>query len=238
MRFYDCILIDDDRWALSDIKTTMPLETVGFRVAGEYTCADDALTDMPSIKPSLIISDICMGGTSGLEMIAECRRRGYEAEFIIISGYSDFAYAQQAINVDVCAYILKPLDIVESERALRKAYARLNGLTNLHEDDHQHTIEHIRDYIRKNFDKRLSLDDVADAFFINRTYLSELFRERFGKTFVQYKNEVRIEHAHILLTTTQKSVTEIASLCGFDSASYFALVFKQITGISPGSLRK
>ena len=237
MRVYDCILIDDDRWALSDIKTTMPLETVGFRVAGEYTCADDALADMAAVKPSLIISDICMGGTSGLEMIAECRRRGYAAEFIVISGYSDFAYAQQAINEDVCAYVLKPLDCAESERALRKAYARLNGLTNVHEEDRQHTIERVRDYIRKNFDKRLSLDDVADTFFLNRTYLSELFRERFGKTFVQYKNEVRIEHANILLTTTQKSITEIASLCGFDSASYFALVFKQITGISPGSLR-
>ena len=79
---------------------------------------------------------------------------------------------------------------------------------------------------------------MADAFFINRTYLSEMFRERFGKNFVQYKNEVRIERAKVLLTDTRLSIAQIAAQCGFDNTSYFAVVFRQITGRTPGQFRK
>ena len=237
MRIYSCILIDDDPWALMDIKRTLPLEEMGFSLAGEYGNTQDAEAAIEKHHPSLILSDICMGGANGLDLIGKCRQKGYDGEFIIISGYSDFEFARKAIQVDVCAYLLKPINYQDGKAALQKARNKLEGRPHPY-DDPQHIINRIRDYIRKNYQKRLSLDDIADEFFINRTYLSELFRERLGKNFVQYKNEVRIEQAKILLKDTQLPVSQIAAQCGFDNTSYFALVFRQITGLSPGQFRK
>lgn len=234
---YPCILIDDDPWALVDIKNALPFLEMGFCLAGEYDNATDALQALEKMQPALIISDICLGGMSGLDLFDICRRQGYTGEFIIISGYSDFEYARKAIQADVSTYLLKPVNYAEGKAALLKARNKLEGRPQKY-DDQQTTINRIRDYIQKNYQKRLSLDDLAEEFFINRTYLSELFRERFGKNFVQYKNEVRIEHAKILLTDTQLPISEIAAQCGFDNTSYFALVFRQITGQSPGQFRK
>lgn len=235
---YPCILVDDDPWALVDIKNTLPFSETGFYVAGEYGGAQDALADMERLQPALVISDICLGGMSGLELIAACRKRNFAGEFIIISGYSDFEYARQAIQADVSNYLLKPIDRTEGLAALQKARNKLENRAQPARDDANETLDRIRDYIRENYQKRLSLDDVADAFFINRTYLSEMFRERFGKNFVQYKNEVRIERAKVLLTDTRLSIAQIAAQCGFDNTSYFAVVFRQITGRTPGQFRK
>ena len=135
-------------------------------------------------------------------------------------------------------YLLKPIDRTEGLAALQKVRNKLENRAQPVRDDANETLDRIRDYIRENYQKRLSLDDVADAFFINRTYLSEMFRERFGKNFVQYKNEVRIERAKVLLTDTRLSIAQIAAQCGFDNTSYFAVVFRQITGRTPGQFRK
>lgn len=238
MERFDCILVDDDQWALVDIKHIMRFDEMGFSVIGEYNNAKDALDAIRTRKPRLVISDICLGGMSGLELIEACRLEDLRAEFIIISGYSDFEYARKAVNSDVCMYLLKPLDADESHKALRKARAKLEGGQPQYDEESRHTIDRIRSYIRSNFHERLSLDDVAERFFINRSYLSELFRDRFGKSFVQFKNEVRVEHAKTLLVNTGLSIAEIASRCGFDNTSYFALVFRQMTGRSPGQFRK
>lgn len=235
---YPCILVDDDPWALVDIKNTLPFSETGFYVAGEYSGAQAALAGMEQLGPALVISDICLGGMSGLELIAACRKKSFAGEFIIVSGYSDFEYARQAIQSDVSNYLLKPIDRTEGLAALQKARSRLENHAPLLRDDAGETLDRIRDYIRENYQKRLSLDDVADAFFMNRTYLSEMFRKRFGKNFVQYKNEVRIERAKVLLMNTRLSISQIAAQCGFDNTSYFAVVFRQITGCSPGQFRR
>ena len=237
MRIYSCILIDDDPWALMDIKRTLPLDEMGFQLIGEYDNTNDAAAAIEKLHPALILSDICMGGTSGLDLICKFRQKNYDGEFIIISGYSDFEFARKAIQVDVCAYLLKPINHQDGKSALQKARNKLEGRPQQY-DDQQHIINRIRDYIRQNYQKRLSLDDIAEEFFINRTYLSELFREKLGKNFVQYKNEVRIEQAKILLKDTQWPISQIATHCGFDNTSYFSLVFRQITGFSPGQFRK
>ena len=229
---YSCILVDDDPWALQDMRRVLPLEELGFRIVKEASNAKDALTAIGTLRPELVITDISLGGMSGLEMIAKCRENGFVCEYIVISGYSDFEYARQAIHEDVSTYLLKPIDTAESREALLKVRGRLDGRP-VPAVSQRLTIEKVRDYIRDNYQSKCSLDDVADIFFMNRTYLSELFRETFGKNFVQYKNEVRVEHAKILLTDTRLSISQIAARCGFDNTSYFALVFRQITGFSP-----
>lgn len=65
---------------------------------------------MLSVHPDIVITDIMMPGMSGLDLIEETHRRFPEIEFIIISGYREFDYAQTAIRSGVENYLLKPID--------------------------------------------------------------------------------------------------------------------------------
>lgn len=233
---YGCILVDDDIWALRDLETIFPFSEYGFVVKGTYRNAADAFEAIREIHPALVITDICLGGKSGLELIDDCRRLGYEGEFLIISGYSEFDYARHAIKQDVCTYLLKPIDADECREALKKVQSRLQN-RQMTADDTNRT-DDIRRYIREHYRERLSLDDIADAFHMNRTYFSEFFMKSFGKNFVQYKNEVRIEQAKTLLQDKSIAVRDVSSRCGFESAGYFSSVFKQATGLSPEQYRK
>ncbi len=201
-----------------------------------YCAAAPFLFDYEQEKDfDLLLLDIEMPGVSGVELAKTVRKDNSAVQIVFVTGYDD--YFSDGFDVSALHYLLKPINYQDGKAALQKARNKLEGRPHPY-DDPQHIINRIRDYIRKNYQKRLSLDDIADEFFINRTYLSELFRERLGKNFVQYKNEVRIEQAKILLKDTQLPVSQIAAQCGFDNTSYFALVFRQITGLSPGQFRK
>lgn len=93
------------------------------------------------------------------------------------------------------------------------------------------------DYIHQFYYSNLNLEDIAGLYFINPQYLSKLFTKQMGLSFTHYVNQVRIDHAKELLTLTQKSVTEIATLVGFNNITYFNRIFKKITNLTPTTYR-
>jgi YesN/AraC family two-component response regulator len=179
---------------------------------------------------------VCLGDKNGLDLISKCIRDGYEGEFLIISGYSEFEYARRAIEWDVSTYLLKPLDAHECREALEKVVGRLEKKTVVRNDND--IVDRIRSYIHKNYQHKLSLEEMASEYHMNRTYFSEFSRKNFGKTFVQYKTEVRIEHAKVLLKNSDDLVQDISEECGFENVTYFIQQFKEMTGDSPEQYRK
>ncbi len=236
MEEYTCIIVDDDKWALTDIRRNIAFPQAGFRIVGEYLNARDALKAIIADPPNLVITDIRMGDLSGLDMVEECQRQGIPSVFIVISGHSDFGYAQRALNSGVCHFMLKPVDAGEGLRMLLKVRDRL-GNRNLPEASHYRAIDEIMHYMRRNYQQRLALEDVADHFFMNKTYLSELFKKETGKSFVQFKNEIRVERAKVLLRNSDELISSISQQCGFEDAGYFSTVFKLMTQQTPQQYR-
>lgn len=236
MEKYTCIIVDDDKWALTDIRSNIAFSQMGFRVVGEYLNAKDALSVITADPPDLVITDIRMGEISGLDMIEQCRQMDIQSLFIIISGHSDFSYAQRAVNSGVCYFMLKPVDAGEGRRMLMKVRDRLDG-RELPETSSHRVMDAIMQYVRQQYQLRLTLEEIADHFFMNKTYLSELFKKETGKSFVQFKNEVRTERAKVFLRDTDELVGTISQQCGFEDAGYFSTVFKQMTGRSPQQYR-
>ena len=93
-------------------------------------------------------------------------------------------------------------------------------------------------YIDEHYSEGVSLEEVAEATGISRYYVSHLFKELMDNTFVGYVNELRLNHAAMLLVTTDSPIIEIASKSGFNNLSNFNRAFKMYFGKTPSSYRK
>lgn len=124
---------------------------------------------------------------------------------------------------------LASLSLLSEENPL--VFYRTQPKTNL---DHQTKIvASVQDYIRENFQKKLSLNDVATVFNFSPNYLSQLFSENGETGFVEFVTNTRIAAAKELMVTTNLKIYEISEQLGFESAFYFSKVFKKSEGISP-----
>jgi AraC family transcriptional regulator of arabinose operon len=91
--------------------------------------------------------------------------------------------------------------------------------------------------IIRNPEKDLSLKDLSIQFHLHPTYISNRFKEIFGKSPIQVQRELKIDRAKKLLKSTQMSVTEIAHSVGFPGIPGFTRLFKSYVGISPSQYR-
>ena len=94
-------------------------------------------------------------------------------------------------------------------------------------------IDRAAEYMRQNFAGSISLESLADQYYLNPTYFSRMFRQHMGVTFTDYLIELRMERAKELLRQGRYKVYEVSSRVGYTSDKYFCRVFKQYTGQSP-----
>lgn len=92
-------------------------------------------------------------------------------------------------------------------------------------------------YIINNFNKNITLKDVADEVFLSQNYLSELFKKEIGEGFYDFLSNYRIKKAKEILLTTNLKVYEIAKNVGYNDAITFGRTFKKITGTTPNNFR-
>lgn len=113
------LIIDDEANVRDGIKAIIDWEACGFTVCGEGVNGLDGLEKILALQPELTLLDIKMPGLSGIEVAEQARKAGYTGRFIVLSGHSDFVYAQSAIRQGVCAYLLKPIDENDLEDMVR-----------------------------------------------------------------------------------------------------------------------
>ena len=94
------------------------------------------------------------------------------------------------------------------------------------------------EYIRRNYMKKVTLDDVAENVSLSPSYFSRIFKQETKTSFNSYLNNVRIEMSKKLLLDEDIPLVDIAVLAGFENQSYYSRVFKQITGLSPRQFRE
>ena len=101
-----------------------------------------------------------------------------------------------------------------------------------------HQCAAIRHYIDTHYKEALSLDDLARETHINKFYLAHTMKEEYGMSPINYLISRRIEESRYLLQETNMSMSQIARVLGFSSASYFSQSFRRAEGISPIEYRK
>lgn len=99
-------------------------------------------------------------------------------------------------------------------------------------------LDMVLNYIRNNYDKELSNEQLAEMVGYHSYYLNRLMKAYTGTTLHQYIIECRIDSAKSLLVNTHRSIEEIAETCGFKNMAHFSDCFKRKTGISAASFRR
>lgn len=111
------ILIDDEPSIREGLKSIIDWEAHGFTLCGEASNGMEGLEKICLLCPDLAIVDVKMPVMDGFQMISELRKLGSPCEYIILSAYSDFKYAQSAIDLGIGSYVLKP---IEQEELIEK----------------------------------------------------------------------------------------------------------------------
>lgn len=96
----------------------------------------------------------------------------------------------------------------------------------------------VQKYLDEHYEKKITLEELADKFFINKFYLTRVFKQQFGMSINNYLLQIRITHAKHLLRFTQQSVESIGLACGMGELYYFSRTFKKVEGISPSEYRR
>ena len=84
----------------------------------------------------------------------------------------------------------------------------------------------------------ISLDELSEELFLSKYYLCRIFKEYSGFTITEYINIFRIKKAVQLLENTQDSISEVASILGYDSVTYFERIFKKFMNVTPLKYKK
>lgn len=99
-------------------------------------------------------------------------------------------------------------------------------------------LKQIHDYISENYEKKLSLEELSEQFFISKYHLSREYKKVYGTTLGNSITSLRLSHAKSMLRFSDASIDTIALNCGFQDSGYFIKVFKKAENMTPLQYRK
>ena len=103
---------------------------------------------------------------------------------------------------------------------------------------HADIVYKVIEYIKSNYHRHISLEELANISYMSKTYLSTLFKKETGYSLSEYTNLIRVDRAQAFLMDNELRIIEIARICGFEDQSYFTKVFRKNTGVTPKKFRE
>jgi len=260
---YKVMIIDDEETIREGMRSVINWEEHDCCIIGEAEDGDEGVKLITSLKPDIIFTDVRMPGLNGLEMIAQIKEQHHRCIIVILTGFREFEYAQQAIRLGAFRLILKPTNTDELLQTIDDAVAQLKkqntnqneilnlrtklkefyGITQAAKDESANSTETSTnsrylvakaiEILKTNYYKDLDLKSVSDQLYISTWHLSKLLKKETGSNFIDILNEIRIEESKKMLLSPQLKVYEIAEKIGYTDVPYFTKLFKKHTGQTP-----
>jgi AraC-like DNA-binding protein/mannose-6-phosphate isomerase-like protein (cupin superfamily) len=142
--------------------------------------------------------------------------------------------------IDINEFNSPNADIFTSRLIVELLTIALTSETSSQENDSalRQKIASVHNYIEQNFSSNITLEQLSAKFYISKYYLTREYKKIYGKTIFQHIISLRISYGKQLLRFSDKSVEEIAALCGFNDQSYFARQFKKTENLTCFAYRK
>lgn len=215
------------------------------RICGIAESGEAAVARARALHPQVIFLDIEIPGFDGLEAARRIRRAGVDAQVVIVTAYSRFEYAKEALKLDAVDYLVKPYSIRTLDETMARVISRA-AASSLQEnskrvaeptdDAARSPVARAKAYIESRHIRHITLDEVAEVSGMSKYHLSRTFHKEVGMGIKEYMIRCRIQHARQLLRRG-RSVAEAAYDAGFSDPNYFSRAVKKHTGMTPTELR-
>lgn len=365
---FSVLLVDDEQLSIVALQHMLPWQEFGFTKIITTTSSEEALRILREQKIDACFVDVNMPKISGLDLLKISKEDGLLTRFVVVSGYSDFSYAQQAISYDVVGYCLKPIVTEKLIPAMERLVKKIQEIRQKHDSqlfsailsDNSacgKLISHIKEkspdceelsvmllrgdkllekmrkipeatsgtalflkqnellliwsdenkarqtkaflsenrlhdlmvcgmceckasmvrklcvnmfrafsaqghgygevvvvsntneqvealaqkvvvYVEENYEKNISLQDIADEYNVNYSYLSRVLNKYLGCSFAEYLTTIRLKKACQLLTRTYLQITDVSKAVGFTDYHYFSKIFKKFYNMTPSQYRE
>lgn len=259
--FHLCIA--DDEPIIRQGLLSLPWSEIGARVIGDAADGMEALEILQTEQIDVLLADVRMPGVGGIELAKRLHESKANTQVVLLSGYGEFEYAQQAIEYGVAQYLLKPATPCEILAAVKqsglqavKLRADDEHLRQLEEElgrkrlEHSHgqivlgSISHsdvaqqaIR-YLVEGYASAISLNSMSEDLHFSTIYLSRVVKKATGYTFSELLSGFRVLEVATRLRETNEKFMKICEDVGHMDPRYFSQVFKRFYGVAPSAYRR
>lgn len=154
---FKLVIVEDEDNIRHSLECFIPWEKMGFQVVGAFSDGSDALMYLQDNPCDVVLTDILMSRMSGLEMIQQLHRIQPRLKVVILSGHSDFGYAQQAIRYQVAHYLVKPVDEEELMDVFQGLKKQLEAEAHTPAEENRE----LKQLLQKNFFRELLWGNIA-----------------------------------------------------------------------------
>ncbi|KUO71461.1 MAG: AraC family transcriptional regulator [Clostridia bacterium BRH_c25] len=249
------LIVEDEDIIRKGLIHTIDWLSMGCIIAGDADNGLEGLRLIEEHRPGLVITDIKMPVMDGIEMLEKALTNNCFYS-IILTSYSEFEYAKQAISLNVSEYLLKPVDkhkladIIEKIKKDSDRKKVLNSLIDkakisddielvnldvfiFSDSEHNYYVDEALNQIKMNYNQRISIESISNNLGVSTSYLSRKFKDITDQTFLDVLNKYRVQKAIELLNEGKYRVYEVSELTGFSEYKHFCSVFKKYTLTSP-----
>ena len=227
------MIADDESMIRLLVRDIIETYVSGVTVVGEAADGDECLDLFQKLNPQIIITDVVMPHTDGLELLRQIKAISPEVLIILLSAHKKFEYVHEAIKEQAFDYLLKPT----REEDIKRVFGR--ALKVLEEKEKNKALYSEMKRKIKKYGSQITVkaqENSADS--SSPDYLSTQFKVKTGKNFKDYISNLRIQKAEELLMCSEFKISEVAELMGYNDSGYFIKVFKNKLGCTPSQFRE
>lgn len=240
---YKLLICDDERTIREGIHRSIEWEKLHVNLVATAKDGEEGWAWAKKHAPELVITDIRMPRMDGIELLKNITAEFPHTKVLLLSGYSDFKYAQLGLRFHAFDYLLKPTNPETIKDSLESAiitYETEMGVGRekeiASEDGSMPVVNQsamLTQYIDEHYREEITLESAAAKLYLSAGHLNRILKKTTNHTFLSYLTKVRIEHAKQLLAARQNTVYEVCAMTGYRDTKYFSQLFRKFAGMTP-----
>lgn len=235
------IIVDNDAWNAERLRKSFKEMNKQYQVIEIFNRGQDAIRYLwkNETKVDFIITDICMPGYPGLELIEQMKRINRQMKCIILSAQKVFEYAMEAIELGVVRYLLKPIEAGKLSQVLDSlSFKAVETKSSSVDFTVSAEVCFLKNEMETNF-KDINMDEVAKRLGYSKEYLFRIFKKEMNICVSSFLQNVRLKKAREYLEEPGKyKIYEVCEMVGYDDQMYFSKLFKKKYNVTPKDYQK